>query len=328
MTHSRKWIAIIASSFLILLCAAKPALAKPTWSQWLSEFKHEALADGIEPQFFDQAFRGLRINRNIRGFERNQPEHRLTYLKYRNSRADNFRIKIGRGKFKKNQQLLTEIGDSFGVDPCVIASIWGMETSYGHFMGSFKVIKSLATLAYDSRRSAFFRKELIYALHILQDGHVEPHQFKGEWAGASGHPQFLPSSWHKFAVDYDGDGKKDIWNSLGDVFASIANYLAQNGWQRQQPWSVEVTVPKSIDKAEMNLRIVKPLDKWLQMGVKVKNPHNLPKGNPMTSLVLPYGGPYFLVFKNFKVIMKYNHSIYYAGSIGYMADKICKRWTS
>jgi len=296
-----------------------------SWSSWLSNLKQEAVADGIDPVFFDQTFRGVTPNRRVIHFDKTQPEKRLTYLKYRNTRADAFRIRLGQSQFKKHKALLTKIGYSYGVDPCLITSFWGMESSYGRFMGGFDVIKSLATLSYDGRRSEFFRNELLLALHILQEGHVSRAKFKGEWAGASGQPQFLPSSWSSFAVDYDNNGRKDIWNNYGDIFASIANYMLKHGYKANQPWSVQVTVPKGFDKDLMGLKIKKSLKKWLALGVKLKTPDKMPKKNLEASLLDPHGGPYFLVCHNFNVIMTYNHSIYYAGTIGYMADRICKR---
>ncbi len=196
------------------------------WGQWVAGVKQEALSQGISEALFDEAFADIHEpSRQVKSLARSQPEHRLTYLKYRNSRVDQYRILMGRKLYLKNQQLLQEIAEHYGVDPCFIVSFWGMETSYGSYMGNFPVIKSLATLAYDSNRRDFFRKQLFYALHIVNDGHITLDKFKGEWAGASGQPQFLPSSWREYAVDYDGDGRKDIWESKADVFASIANYM-------------------------------------------------------------------------------------------------------
>lgn len=199
-----------------------------------------------------------------------------------------------------------------------------METSYGTYMGNFPVVKALATLAYDSNRKDFFRKELFIALHILNDGHVSLADFKGEWAGASGQPQFLPSSWVKYAVDYDGDGRKDIWRSKPDVFASIANYMKQNGWQTGEPWAIQVKLPHKFDMAMEGKNIVKPVSEWNAMGVRTEGGELLPFQNLQASIVQPLGGPTFLTFPNYKMILHYNNSIYYAGAIGYLADKICQ----
>jgi len=263
-------------------------------------------------------------SRRVLRYDRNQPEKRLTFLKYRNTRADAYRITIGRKELRRYKPLLNEISKRYGVSTCFIVSLWGLESSYGRFMGSFPVIQSLATLAYDPRRSQFFRKQLFHALHILNDGHVNLKDFKGEWAGASGHPQFLPSSWNNFAVDYNGDGKKDIWGTLSDVFASIANYLAKNGWQAGQPWAIAVSVPRGVS-SYVNSKQALPISKWRELGIRTFKNRPWPNDSLQAELVRPSGGPSFLIFNNFKVIMKWNRSIYYAGTVGYMAEKICGR---
>jgi len=301
----------------------KPTL---TWKQYVKELRKEALAQGIRPEVFDDAFANIKApNRKVLYYDRTQPEKRLTYLKYRNTRADAYRIKIGQKKLKQYGPLLNQIGQEYGVSPCFIASFWGLETSYGNYMGNFPVIKSLATLGYDNRRSAFFRKQLFHALHILNDGHVELKDFKGEWAGASGQPQFLPSSWHNFAVDHNGDGRRDIWKTKEDVFASIANYVKQNGWQTGQPWMIPVTTPRGFDKNIMTRKVKHSVNYWAERGVRPMKGYQLPDGNLQASIVRPYGGPTMMVFNNFNVIMKWNRSIYYAGTVGYLAQKICKR---
>lgn len=297
-----------------------------SWSQHVQGLRQEALGKGIRPAVFDAAFAGLRapVSRVV-SLDRNQPEKRLTYIKYRNTRATSYRINLGRKEIQRYGNLLNRIGSQYGVSPCFITAIWGLETSYGRFMGKFPVIHSLATLSYNNRRSAFFRKQLFYALRIVNDGHVALKDYKGEWAGASGQPQFLPSSWYHYAIDYNGDGKKDIWKNMGDIFASIANYLKQNGWQRNQPWAINVVVPPGLSKSQMNLKITKSVSAWRSMGVRAAKGYRLPTANLQASLVRPYGGPDMMVFNNFKVIMLWNRSIYYAGTVGYSAESICRR---
>lgn len=319
-----KWRVLFAGAFFILFQST--AAASQQWNQWVAEVRSEALEQGISPRVFDNAFADIHEpSRRVRGLSRHQPEHRLTYTKYRNTRADRYRIIIGRKRYKQNKELLEKIGKEYGVDPCFIVSFWGMETSYGSYMGNFPVIKSLATLAYESNRKDFFRKQLFYALHIVNEGHVSLHDFKGEWAGASGQPQFLPSSWRKYAVDYDGDGRKDIWKSKPDVFASIANYMVKHGWQAGQPWAIKVKLPRNFDDKLEGKRIVKPVSEWNRMGVRTLDGQPLPYQYLTASVIKPYGGPVFLAFPNYKMILRYNNSIYYAGAIGYMADKICER---
>lgn len=300
------------------------SIASPAWRAFLQEVRIDAIQAGVRPATADRIIRTLHEpSRKVMKYDRNQPEKRLTFLKYRNTRADAYRIKIGHTKFAQNKQLLTKIGHEYGVSPCFIASFWGLETSYGHFMGSFPVLQSLATLAFDSRRSAFFRKELIIAMEIVDQGHVDLDKFKGEWAGASGQPQFLPSSWKHFAVDYNGNGKRDIWKEKGDIFASIANYLRLNGWEPNAPWAIVVTTPSGFPEKLMSRNVKKSVSEWLRLGVKPVK-HAVPNDSRVASIIRPYGGPTMMIFNNFNVIMKWNRSTYYAGTVGYMAEKLCR----
>lgn len=322
----KKWGLMIIACVGLSLTQMVSAAAQQNWSSWVTEVRKEALAQGISPEVFDEAFADIHEpSRQVKGLAHSQPEHRLTYAKYLHSRVDKYRIVEGRQEYKKNKVLLDEVANHYGVDPCFILSFWGMESSYGHYMGNFPVIKSLATLAYDSNRKEFFRKELFLALHILNDGHVTLQHFKGEWAGASGQPQFLPTSWVKYAVDYDGDGRKDIWESKPDVFASIANYMKINGWHTGEPWAVYVKLPAKFDEKLLGKTIVKPVSEWNSLGVRTTSGGELPHQDLTASLVQPNGGPVFLAFANYKMILRYNNSIYYAGAIGYLADSICQR---
>jgi membrane-bound lytic murein transglycosylase B len=319
----RKWgLAVIAG---VLGLMQQVAFAQDSWNQWVANVRAEALSQGISAAVFDNAFKDIHEpSHQIKGLQRSQPEHRLTFMKYRSTRVDNYRIAIGRKEFKKNEAVLEDVAKKYGVNPCFIVSFWGMETSYGTYMGNFPVIKALATLAYDSNRKEFFRKELFIALRILNEGHVSLSDFKGEWAGASGQPQFLPSSWVKYAVDYDGDGRRDIWRSKPDAFASIANYMKQNGWQDGQPWAIQVKLPSKFDMKLEGKNTVKPVSEWSALGVRTEDGKELPYQSLQASIVQPYGGPTFMTFPNYKMILHYNNSIYYAGAIGYLADKICQ----
>lgn len=300
--------------------------AQMTWSEWVTDVRREALAQGISPRILDAALSTVREpSRRVKNLARSQPEHRLTYTRYLTTRADKYKLVIGRKRFEQNKALLEEIGVKYKVDPCFIVSFWGMETSYGEYMGDFPVINSLITLAYDSSRKEFFKKELFLALRILNEGHVSLKDFKGEWAGASGQPQFLPSSFYKYAVDYNGTGRKDIWKNKADVFASIANYMKMNGWKYGQPWAIQVKLPANFDGSLQGKSIVKSVKEWNDMGVRTLNGHELPDQQLNASIVQPEGGPVFLAYPNYKMILHYNNSIYYAGAIGYMADNICRR---
>lgn len=318
-------------NFLLLsLLFIQPVVSSAStqkWKNWVADVRREALDRGVSPETFDRAFRTVgEPSRRVKGLSRHQPEHRLTFNKYVRTRASKYRILMGKRNYKRNRVLIDQIAKEYDVDPCFIVSFWGMETSYGTYMGNFPVIKSLATLAYDSKRKPFFRKQLLLALQILDEGHVSLRDYKGEWAGASGQPQFLPSSFKRFAVDYDGDGRKDIWKSKPDVFASIANYMKQNGWRGLEPWAVKVRLPRNFDDSLEGRKTVKQVSEWNAMGIRTLDGGKpLPHQNLEGSIIKPYGGPTFLVYPNYKMILRYNHSIYYAGAIGYMADKICRR---
>lgn len=312
-------------ALIIGLLLSFSVVASQQWRQFVQNVRQEAIAQGIRPSTFDRAFRNVHEpSKRVLKYDRTQPEKRLTFLKYRNTRADAYRIKIGRLRLKQNLPLLKQIGHEYGVSPCFMASFWGLETSYGAFMGKFPVIQSLATLAFDSRRSKFFRTELLIALHIVDEGHVDLNKFKGEWAGATGQPQFLPSSWKKFAVDYNGNGKRDIWTEKSDIFASIANYLKLNGWQSQGPWAIDVTVSPALPENMMTRKIKKEVQAWLHLGVHPIN-HVLPSTATLASVIRPYGGPTMMIFNNFNVIMRWNRSTYYAGTVGYLAEQICRK---
>jgi membrane-bound lytic murein transglycosylase B len=298
-----------------------------SWPVWVQQMRAEAIADGIKPQIFDQVFSTIPgPNAKVLKYYNTQPEHRITFLAYRQSRADQARIQLGRQEYRKHEELLTAIGRKYGVDSCFIIALWGLETDYGHIMGNFSVPNSLATLAYASNRKAFFRNELLKALHIIQEGQISLANFKGEWAGASGHPQFLPSSWYKYAVDYEGNGRKDIWNSLPDGLASIANYLAKNGWQSGQPWAVEVTLPAEFDASLMGKTIVKPVSEWRRLGVQIHSASSKPVGDMEASIIQPgKDGPVLMTFHNFRTLQSWNDSNYYVSTVGYLADQICRQ---
>ena len=282
--------------FFVSLLTSIESFAQQSWSSWVADVRKEALSEGVRPAVFDMAFADIHEpSHQVKGLAKSQPEHRITYQKYLNSRVDGYRISVGRSQYKRNQAIADEIAKVYGVDPCFIMSFWGMETSYGSYMGNFPVIKSLATLGYDSNRQAFFRKELLLGLHILNEGHVSMSDFK------------------------------DIWKSKPDVFASIANYMKMNGWHEHDPWAIFVTLPKNFDPHLQGKSTIKPVREWSAMGVRTLDGKTLPYPNLDASIVQPNGGPVFLAYPNYKMILKYNNSIYYAGAIGYLADKICNR---
>ncbi len=319
-------ISFIFISTLLITPTSCYAQQTLNWQQWQNQLRVDAISQGISTKIFDNTVGQMNgPDQQILYFDKTQPEKRISYINYRNTRIDSLRIKMGRSAYQNHYQLLNQIGSDYGVDPCIVTAIWGIETSYGHYMGNYPVINSLATLAYDSNRPDYFRSELLIALHILNDDQVSYSNFKGEWAGASGVPQFMPSSWQKYAVDYDHTGRKDIWRSTPDGLASIANYLAMSGWHANQPVLIEVNLPDSFDENLMGLNVVKSVNDWQTLGVTSANNASLPPQNLSASIIQPNGGPAFMVFNNFNALQNYNGSLFYDCAVNYLADKICQR---
>ncbi len=319
----KKMKTIFSVIFLFFITAHASGDNTQSWNEFIANLRTEALRDGISPETFDQAFLQVHApSARVLRLDKTQPERRLSFLEYRDSRVDASRIQLGRQEYQRHQEALNDISRQFGVNACFIVSIWGLETSYGHFKGNFPVIQSLATLTYNPRRSAYFHNELLTALHMLNDGQVSLSEFKGEWAGASGHCQFMPSTWFKYAIDYDNTGRADIWNNVNDALASIANFLAKNGWQANGPWAVQVALPANFNPAWVNINTSKTVAEWLQLGLELRG-ENLPAKNLQASLIYPDGGPPMLVFENFKTLLKWNRSNYYVGALGHLAEEIC-----
>jgi len=224
----------------------------------------------------------------------------------------------------KHRDLLYKIHAEYGVPPRYLIAFWGLETNFGDYLGGFRVVDALATLAYDQRRAYFFRVELLDALQIIEEGNILPDAMRGSWAGAMGHMQFIPSTFIAHAVDYTGDGRKDIWSSLPDAFSSAANFLSNIGWRPGEIWGREVRLPEDFDLMLATLNRKKTLEEWSSIGVRRINGAALPQADMQGSIVLPQGykGPAFLVYDNFRAIMRWNRSINYAISVGHLADRI------
>ena len=295
-----------------------------SFDDWLAQFRQEALAEGISATALDRALDGVRPIPRVIELDRRQPEGRLTFREYNQRVLSPSRIERGRELMREHRGLLDRVAADYGVQPRFIVALWGIESSYGSFTGEFPVIGALATLAYDGRRAAFFRKELLQALRIVERGDVVPEQMRGSWAGAMGQSQFMPSSYLAHAVDYDGDGRRDIWTSPPDVFASIANYLAKAGWNDRYTWGRQVQLSDHLDAQAAGLEIVKPLPEWHALGVKRSNGDDLPVVALDASLLrMDEGqGPAYLVYNNFRVLMAWNRSTYFALTVGELADLI------
>lgn len=302
----------------------KSTVSDQAFDDWLASLRKEARQKGISDKTLEAALGDISPRKRIIELDRSQDEFILPFHAYINRRVDEKRVKRGRQLFEKHRVLLNEIYAEYGVPPRYIIAFWGLETNFGDYMGGFQVIEALATLAYDKRRAGFFRAQLFEALQIVEDGHVAPDEMKGSWAGAMGHMQFLPSTFTEYAVDFTGNGRKDIWESLPDAFASAANFLSKIGWQRGERWGRQVTLPKDFDRELASLDIKKPVEKWAELGVRREDGSPLPGAGMEGSIVLPQGndGPAFLVYDNFRAIMRWNRSVNYAIAVGHLADRI------
>ncbi len=292
---------------------------------WLEKLRIEAKDKGISQSVLDEALAGIQPIPRVIELDRRQPEFTLTFTQYRDRVVPQSRIKKGRVKYRENRDLLEEIGGKIGVQPRFIVALWGIETDFGRVTGGFKVIHALATLAHDGRRSTYFRKELLNALQILDEGHIAPKEMMGSWAGAMGQSQFMPSSFLAHAVDYDGDGRRDIWTTRPDVFASAANYLAKSGWRADQTWGREVKLPNDFDFALADLKVRKSIGEWQALGVRQPDGGDLPTRQLSASIVLPQKGemsPAYLVYNNYRTTLRWNRSTYFALAVGLLSDAI------
>lgn len=314
-------------TFSFLLFVANTALAgdQATYEQWLAGFKQQATRQGVSQQTIATAFADSKFLPRVIELDRKQPESKMTFPEYKAKIVSAQRINQGRHELRKHRVLLEEIGKTYGVQPQYIVALWGIETNFGSNTGGFSVIDSLATLAFEGRRSAFFTDELINALKIIDQGHIAAVNMKGSWAGAMGQSQFMPSSFLAYAQDYNRDGRKDIWNTHADVFASAANYLARSGWKGDEKWGRAVKIPANLTDSMIGRDKKRSIAEWARIGVTLPNGHPLPQADMKGAIVVPDGvgsGEAFLVYGNYDTIMKWNRSTYFATSVGLLADAI------
>jgi membrane-bound lytic murein transglycosylase B len=318
----RHLLALIGGAGFAFLGRANAAdLDFPTW---LAGFKQEALAKGIRRETIEMAFVGVQPSQRVLELDRKQPEGTVTFQHYIDQAIDQKRVDTARKHLEENRPLLAAISRRYNVQPSFILALWGLETGFGTFTGDFSVIAALATLAYDGRRGDFFRGELIAALRILDQGRFKPSELKGSWAGAMGQTQFMPSSFLKFAVDYDGKGRQDIWTDRADVLASIANYLSTSGWDGTIGWGREVILPPGFDSHLLGGHELRSVDAWRSLGVTGTGGAALPRTDTEAGLVQPGGadGPTLMTYGNYRVIMKWNRSLYFASAVSFLADRI------
>ena len=328
-------MARIISAFLIVSAALWGAFSaaandQPDLQTWLVELRQDARKEGISEATLDAALDGVQLIPRVIELDRKQPEFTLTFAQYLERVVPASRQKRARARYDTHRELLAEIGDKYGVQPRFIVALWGIETDFGRVLGGFDVIPALVSLSYDGRRSAFFRQELIAALKIIDEGHVTADNMKGSWAGAMGQSQFMPTSFRRFAEDYNGDGRRDIWSTQADVFASAANYLKRSGWRNDITWGREVQLPQSgIASPGQAMKLHddktwKPLPEWARLGLLNVDGGALPTRAIRARLVLPDGadGRAYLVYDNFEAILKWNRSNYFAIAVGTLSDSM------
>ena len=288
---------------------------------FLAGLRAQGLREGIRPDILDAALSGIALNGRVIELDNHQPEFTLTWAQYRARVLPEARMQAAGAAYRRNAATLSAVSARYGVEPQVIIGIWGLESGFGAKTGGFSVVEALATLAYDGRRAGYFRGELMHALRILNDGDISPRGMTGSWAGAMGQPQFMPSSYLQYAVDFDGDGRRDIWNSLPDVFGSVANYLARCGWRTGQPWGQPVLVPASFAGAT-GRETMRPLGAWQAEGVRRIDGRRFSRADVRGALLLPDGpgGEAFIVYENFRVIRRYNPSDDYALAVGLLGN--------
>ena len=318
-----------AIALLLVICALlsipdRACANDLDFQTWVAGVKSEAAAQGIRPGTIDAAFAGVQPIPRVLELDRKQPESTMTFAQYIDRVLPAPRVELARQKMLENQTLLAEITARYGVPPQILVALWGVESGFGQNIGSYSVIGSLSTLAYDGRRSSYFRKELLSALLILDQGNVTPSGMLGSWAGAMGQPQFMPSSFLTYAVDFKGTGRKDIWTNRADVLASIANYIARSGWHGDTLYLGEVSLPPGFDVGLAKPDVRRSLAQWEALGVRRPGGGGLGSSDMSAAIVRPGGddGPNLLVTENYRAIMRYNSSLYYATAVTYLAEQI------
>ncbi|MGL5654472.1 lytic murein transglycosylase [Vibrio misgurnus] len=324
----KKLLSIVLGLALSAPLHASEVSTEVSFERYIESLKQQARQQGISEHIIQQAFGDVEYRPRAVVADKNQPEKKLTLDEYIPRAVPEWKVKQAQALYQKHYAELQKIGQQYGVQPRFIVALWGVESNFGALTGNFKVIDALSTLAYEGRREEFFRKETMAALQILEQGHIDPAAMKGSWAGAMGQCQFMPSSFLNFAADGNGDGKKDIWGTRSDVFASTANYLSQSGWDDKYTWGRQVKIPQGFDR---NLEGRQPekgktLQQWSKLGVTRYDGKPLPKltDDIQAWLIMPddEAGRIYLVYNNYHVLMKWNRSHYFALAVSHLADRI------
>ncbi|WP_166420520.1 lytic murein transglycosylase [Pseudoalteromonas sp. Z1A8] len=322
------------------VCLSGSVMAKTQaeFQTYLTDLKQEAISKGYEAKLIDDAFETATYKEKVVSADKNQPEVKETLETYLPKRVPQWKIDRARKLYAENKEVLEQVAKEFGVQARFIVALWGLESNFGTIQGGHNVISSLVTLAFDGRREALYKRQLWAALDILKSGHITLDKFKGSWAGAMGQTQFMPTSFNAYAVDYNNDGRKDIWTTKEDAFASIANYLKQEGWNDSLTWGRQVQLPENFDSKYVLVRGTKTRKQWLEywndsersladwqaLGVRKADGSDLPNVDVRAALVMPddINGRMYLAYDNYKVFMHWNRSYYFATSVGYLSDRI------
>jgi membrane-bound lytic murein transglycosylase B len=315
--------ALLAAALVVVPAGARRAAAADAdFSAFLAAVRRDAVAQGVRAGTVDLVLSRTEYLSHVIELDHTQPEHTMSLAGFLQKVVTPEKIADGRAALSENWPLLQRVSQRFSVQPRFIVALWAVESNFGKVMGNYNVVSALATLAYEGRRAEYFRPELIAALRIVDQGNVRPDAMLGSWAGAMGQCQFMPSTFLNYAVDFDGDGRRDIWNDRADVLGSIANYLAQLGWRGNESWGRSVVVPANFDTRLAGLDSRRPAAEWSRLGVRAADATPLPGRDIEASLVLPDGatGPALLVYDNFRTIMKWNKSTYFAAAVGTLAD--------
>lgn len=325
-----RYAATVSLVSVVMAASTTHAQSDEAFARWLADFKAKAAEQGIPAPILEDALTGIEPDEQVVTLDQKQPENKITLTKYLSNTLPDRRIAKGKRMMAEYHDTLHAIGKKYGVQPKYIVALWAIESDYGNNKGEFSVIQSLATLAYEGRRAEFFGKELMAALRVLERERMRSDELSGSWAGAMGDCQFMPSTYLNFAADGNGDGKRDIWNSPPDIFASIANYLHSLGWNPKQGWGRPVVLPDDFEKSEADINIGKPSSYWRQRGLeygRIDERHGGGKvPDTATILYAMYPGTEdegaYLVTENYKALLQWNRSRYFATAVGTLADAI------
>lgn len=305
------------------------SVPNPSFAAWLREFRQVARREGIDEPTLRAALDGLTPLTRVIELDRRQPESVLTFTDYLARSVNDARVATGRDRLGRHRAVLDQVSQRFGVAPTTVVALWGLESDFGRFTGDFPIVQALATLAWEGRRAELFRRELLAALRIVQRGDRTAQSLRGSWAGAMGQTQFMPSNYLRLAVDFDGDGRRDIWGTEADVFASIANYLKSAGWRTGEPWGRAVTLPAGFDDGMLGPARRRPVAEWQRLGVRRADGRPLGEGvaGNAEAAVLRLSGkgqPTFITFDNFRVIQRWNSPANFAAAVGILSDRLAR----